>query len=98
MVVRVFSGLIISLCIAATFAVRAADELSINPNHPNQYTVVRGDTLWDISAKFLNHPTQWPELWRHNTQIKNPHLIYPGDTLYFFRCRRQAAVKLQSQS
>lgn len=83
MVVRVFSGLIISLCFAAAFNVRAADELAINPNHPNQYTVVRGDTLWDISAKFLNHPTQWPELWRYNSQIKNPHLIYPGDTLYF---------------
>ncbi len=60
-----------------------ADELQINPAHPDQYTVVKGDTLWDISGKFLNHPWQWPELWRDNTQIKNPHLIYPGDTIYF---------------
>jgi len=60
-----------------------ANEIQINPSHPDQYTVVTGDTLWDISGKFLNHPWQWPELWSNNSQIKNPHLIYPGDTVYF---------------
>jgi hypothetical protein len=80
MAFRVFSGLIVALFIST---IVKANDLSINPNHPDQYTVVRGDTLWDISGKFLNHPTQWPELWSWNKQIKNPHLIYPGDTLYF---------------
>ncbi len=60
-----------------------ADEIQLNPSHPDQYTVVTGDTLWDISGKFLNQPSQWPELWSNNSQIKNPHLIYPGDTIYF---------------
>lgn len=60
-----------------------ADELKINPNHPDQYTVVKGDTLWDISGKFLQHPWEWPQLWHNNPQIKDPHWIYPGDTLYF---------------
>jgi hypothetical protein len=60
-----------------------ADEIEINPAHPNQYTVASGDTLWDISGKFLQHPWQWPELWGYNHQISNPHLIYPGDTIYF---------------
>jgi hypothetical protein len=60
-----------------------AADLVIKPNHPDQYTVVKNDTLWDISGKFLQHPSQWPELWSYNTQIKNPNLIYPGDTLYF---------------
>ncbi len=60
-----------------------ADVLKINPNHPDQYTVVKGDTLWDISGKFLSNPWQWPKLWNNNQHIKNPHLIYPGDTLYF---------------
>ena len=60
-----------------------AADLAIKPNHPDQYTVVKNDTLWDIAGKFLQHPSQWPELWSQNTQIKNPHLIYPGDTLYF---------------
>jgi len=66
-----------------TRAWTAGDEIQINPSRPDQYTVVKGDTLWEISGKFLTHPWQWPELWSHNTQIKNPHLIYPGDTLYF---------------
>ncbi len=60
-----------------------ADTLKINPSHPDQYTVVKGDTLWDISGKFLENPWQWPKLWSYNKQIKNPHLIYPGDTVYF---------------
>jgi hypothetical protein len=60
-----------------------ADDIQLNPTHPNQYTVTKGDSLWDISGKFLNHPWQWPELWNNNSQIKNPHLIYPGDTIYF---------------
>jgi hypothetical protein len=60
-----------------------ADDIPIKPNHPDQYTVVRHDTLWDISGKFLQHPWQWPQLWGTNPQIKNPDLIYPGDTIYF---------------
>lgn len=60
-----------------------ADNIQLNPSHPDYYTVVDGDTLWDISGKFLKNPSQWPELWSYNSQIKNPHLIYPGDTVYF---------------
>jgi LysM domain len=60
-----------------------ADDIKINPNHPSQYTVVEGDTLWDISGRFLQYPSQWPKLWSYNAQIQNPHRIYPGNTLYF---------------
>jgi hypothetical protein len=55
--------------------------IPVAPNAPERYVVQRGDTLWDISAKFLTDPWYWPEIWHINPQVANPHLIYPGDEL-----------------
>jgi len=63
-----------------TVAVYAAGA-QLRTDHPDSYTVRRGDTLWDISAKFLSKPWLWPEIWQANPQVRNPHLIYPGDVL-----------------
>jgi hypothetical protein len=52
------------------------------PNAPDSHTVKRGDTLWDISKLFLKSPWRWPQLWGMDMdQIRNPHLIYPGQVL-----------------
>lgn len=59
----------------------AAEPVALNPAHPERYTVVKGDTLWDIAALFLRDPWYWPDVWYVNPQIENPHLIYPGDEI-----------------
>ncbi len=62
---------------------------------PDSYTVKRRDTLWDISKMFLRSPWRWPELWGMNLdQIRNPHLIYPGQVLFLDKSNGRARLRL----
>ncbi|MGE8068369.1 LysM peptidoglycan-binding domain-containing protein [Pseudomonas sp. NPDC089569] len=56
-------------------------QVQLREDFPQHYTVVSGDTLWDIAGKYLREPWQWPQLWQANPQVENPGLIYPGDSL-----------------
>ena len=97
-------ALIISLGLSFTLGVHSpvmADTVQLRDDAPDRHVVVKGDTLWDISAKFLKSPWLWPELWRANDDhIKNPHLIYPGDVVFLImtpdgpRLSRIETVKL----
>lgn len=82
---------------------RVADEVAsagvplseLAPNAPDQHVVKSGDTLWDISALFLKSPWRWPELWGMNReQIRNPHLIYPGQVLMLVKVDGRARLQL----
>lgn len=70
--------------------------IPVAPDAPERYTVQKGDTLWDISAKFLTDPWYWPEIWHINPQVVNPHLIYPGDVLALTWVEGQPRVMVET--
>jgi hypothetical protein len=73
--------LVLAFALLMTASTALAQESALRDDHPDQYTVQAGDTLWGIAERFLNTPWMWPEIWHANPQISNPHLIYPGDQI-----------------
>jgi len=70
-----------SFLVLAVLSSSALADRLIVPHVPHSYVVRRGDTLWGIATHFLHDPWRWPGIWNQNLQIKNPDLIYPGDTI-----------------
>ncbi|HVI25299.1 MAG TPA: LysM domain-containing protein [Xanthomonadaceae bacterium] len=78
---RLSQGLRTVFAVALLTVTAYAAAVEVRGDHPDTYVVKRGDTLWDIAGRFLQKPWLWPEIWQANPQVKNPHLIYPGDVL-----------------
>jgi hypothetical protein len=69
------------LCFAASAAAQDAPPTDTKAGAPDNHTVREGDTLWDLSGKYMNSSYEWPRLWSYNPEITNPHWIYPGHLL-----------------
>lgn len=72
--------LILTATLFLAFSLHAQD-VELREDHPREYVVQEGDTLWDIAEQFLTRPWQWPAIWHANPDIDNPHLIFPGDVI-----------------
>jgi LysM domain len=65
---------------------------ALRADAPDTYIVKKGDTLWDISGRYLKKPWRWKEIWAVNPQVKNPHWIYPGDRLILCSIKGRTVV------
>src|SRR6185369_2392218 len=69
--------------------------LSAGPDEPAIYVIKQGDTLWGLSERFIKDPNYWPDMWSKNSQVTNPHFIYPGQKLRIFPDRLELVPEEQ---
>ena len=60
------------------------------------HTVTKGDTLWDLSQRYLGSPWYWPKVWSYNPEIANPHWIYPGNPVRFFPAGEEVPSRVEA--
>jgi hypothetical protein len=84
------------LLLASLFPLASqADEVALAEDAPQIYLVRKGDTLWRIANAFLRDPWMWSEIWEINTQLDNPHLIFPGDQIYLVYVDGQPRLRVR---
>lgn len=75
----------------------AAEPRQAGTPHAETYTVRPGDTLWDLSGRFLDNPWYWPKIWSYNPEIANPHWIYPGNVLRFYPGAEEGPARVEPE-
>lgn len=91
---KCITGLAFLLIAGSALGQAPKSPLTLKPDAPDRYVVVPGDTLWGISGRYTDSPWRWPELWNLNReQIRNPHLIFPGDVILIDRASGTLAIE-----
>ena len=84
--------LLLALLAMPSFALAAGQD------EPAIYVIKQGDTLWGLSERFIKDPEYWPNMWSKNSQVTNPHFIYPGQKLRIFPDRMEFVPKEQTEA
>lgn len=86
-------------CQASAAIAASSSQCEFSEQAPDAHLVMTGDTLWDLAALFLKDPWCWPQVWEQNhAQIRDPHWIYPGQTIYFKRALGQLILSNEINS
>lgn len=93
-VIRCLAVCVLSIVLLPLCAASQEVETTIEHEAGFYYTIEKGDTLWDLSDQFFDLPWLWPELWRENRQIPNPHRIYPGERIRLYQQEGRDALRL----
>ena len=94
--VRTVTGAsLLLVCLTLFGPLASLQAMEMKADAPERYIVKRGDTLWDIASVYLEEAWQWPQIWALNSDIANPHLIYPGDEIFLVMVDGQPRLRLQ---